>query len=108
MRRQLGRRRHALTLDELVELGLAIGQPCPATLLHPIAATKAQRQCQVQQLQQVQVPRRIACQPIEQVEDLGAAIGFAVERHQQSALRPAAGLAQGAASTASSSNVHST
>lgn len=95
MRRQLAR--HIPTqLAKLPIEAVADGfQFEHAARQHPILAFEAQRQAEVEQLQQSQVLGWIATEAFEQQKELLAAKGLVVKAAQQAELRPVTGIAPG-------------
>src|SRR6185437_812640 len=93
VRCQLLRGRRALRADAPVEVFLDVGQLGAAAGIDQVAPAEAQRETDVHQLDQVEVAREIRAQALQDLEELRAAVGLAVESHQQGLLRPAALLA---------------
>jgi hypothetical protein len=88
LQRQLRRRVSALGADLPIQVLLQIGELLVTALEHLVLAGEAEREDQVLQLHQVDVPGRIHGDPIEHLEELFAAPGLAVQRDEQRVLRP--------------------
>ena len=88
--RQVRCRSTALLADGAIDLRLQIRQLLVAAVEHLILAGEAEREYQVLQLQQIEVPAGIGGDPIQHLEELLAAPRLAVQRHQQWMLRPLA------------------
>lgn len=72
--------------------GLKLGA---AVIQNPIASLEAQQQAVVDHLQQQNVLARVLRQARQQLEELLAAPGFVMERHQQTVAGPDAAAAPG-------------
>ncbi|ABA52807.1 hypothetical protein BURPS1710b_A1206 [Burkholderia pseudomallei 1710b] len=74
--------------DRLRELAAHRVELRAAVVEHAVAPLEAEREAEVQQLEQVEMLARLLRQPLKQMEELLAAPRLVVERHEQAMRRP--------------------
>src|SRR6185312_15911539 len=88
VRRKISIHRAAYRLDDAIQILAHFGKPHRPVFVEAITAFESERETHVQQLEERDVAARLADHTLQNLEELVAAAGLAMERDEQGLPRP--------------------